>query len=881
MGAFREWVERLLGSARRGRSDEDLEAELRSHLEIANDASRMPDPQQAVRSARLRLGGSTQAMEAIRDQRGLPRLDAIFADVVFGWRQLRKHRGVTIAAVLSLGLAVGATTAAFRLVDAVLLRPMPVADPEGLFLVASTFADAEFRPDYSDSFDYPTLRRYRDAVGNRGDVMLLGSAARLSARIGSSEEPEHIYRQYVSGNVFPSFGLQPAAGRLIGPGDDQLPGAHPVAVITYDYWTRRFNRRADIAGQTLRIGSKQFEIIGVAPKGFVGTEPGRLTDVFAPSMMMTAAALDSPGWSWFRMWVRPKNGADAKEIQQIMQADFAADHRVKAARMPPETPKARVDAYLREEIALIPAASGASGVKKQYRSPLLILMTLVALVLLVACANVANLLIGQALTREKEMALRLSIGAGRGRLVQLVLIESLLLAAMATAVGSLIASWSAPLVVSMLAPPDEPVRLVLNAGWRSIAFGALLTLAVTMLFGVAPALRASSARPLHALRGGENPRGQWRLTHSLIAIQMTFSVAVLFVAGLFLTTFHRLSTQPLGFAGNGLVILDVDAPDTLEAERWAQIVGAAAVAGWTPLSGNTWSGRVVMPGRIPPSLPPYFVTVGPGYFETLGIPMRSGRDFRAGDPQPKVVKKLAIPGVGIVNDAFAKVYFDGRNPVGQRVDIGGTTMEIVGVVGDAVYRNLRERIRPQAYVPFESGGNASVVFRTKRDEAAFGTEVSKRLVTMPGGLHVDVTDMTAVVRRQLLRERLLAILSMFFAGVAVLLAGVGLYGVSNHAVIRQRREIGIRLALGAGAGRIVGHVTGGLFLMISIGAAAGLAAGVAGGRFVESLLFGVRATEPSAVIAPLAALFGAAAVAALPAALRASRLNPSKALRSE
>jgi putative ABC transport system permease protein len=310
-------------------------------------------------------------------------------------------------------------------------------------------------------------------------------------------------------------------------------------------------------------------------------------------------------------------------------------------------------------------------------------------------------------------------------------------------------------------------------------------------------------------------------------------------------------------------------------------VDAAAVAAWTPLSGNTWTGRIIIPGRTPPALSPYYVSVAPAYFETMKIPMRSGRDFRAGDTPPIVEKSRKIPGVGIVNESFTRVYFDDRDPVGQHVDIGGTTMEIIGVVGDAVYRNLRERIRPQVYLPFESGENASIVFRTKGDPSVLGTQVSKRIATMPGGLRADSTEMSAVARHQLLRERLLAILSMFFAGIAVLLAGVGLYGVSNHAVIRRRHEIGIRLALGAGARRIVAQVTGPLFLMISIGAVAGLAAGVAGGRFVESLLFGVRATEPFAVVAPLAALFGAAAMAALPAALRASRLNPSKALRSE
>jgi predicted permease len=656
-------------------------------------------------------------------------------------------------------------------------------------------------------------------------------------------------------------------------------------VITHDFWTRRFNRRASIVGETMQIGAIRYEIIGVAPADFVGTEPGRLTDIFVPSTMNTAA-LNSPGWSWFRIWIRPKNGADARDIQQILQPGFAAEHKAESARLPPETTKARMDAFLNEEVALLPAASGASGVKKQYRGPLLILMALVALVLLVACANVANLLIGQALTRVREMALRLSIGAGRGRLVQLMMIESLLLAAMATAVGWLIAEWSAPVVVSMLAPPDDPVRLVLDADRRALAFGATLTLGVTLLFGLIPALRAASAKPMQALRGGDDPRDHRRLTQTLVAAQMAFSVAVLFVAGLFVTTFSKLSNLPLGFADSDLIVLDTDARSDLPPETWAHIVetlrntpgvDAAAAAGWLPLSGNSWRGRVTVKGRTPPVVPPYFVSVGVEYFKTMGIPIRDGRDFRVGDKQPT---EDSSP-IGIVNEAFARVYFDGRSPVGQQVNVRGGVMEIVGLVGDAVYRDLREPIRPQVYLPLETRSGVSIVVRTTGDPASFGPQLGRQIAGMSMGLRADSSEMSALVRRQLLRERVLAILSMFFAGVAVLLAAVGLYGVLNHAVIRQRKEIGIRLALGSGSARVVAHVTGGLFLMSAVGASAGLLAGMAGGRFVESLLFGVNVTGPAAVLAPVAALLLAAAAAALPAALRASRLDPSQALRSE
>jgi putative ABC transport system permease protein len=545
------WIGRLRNQFRRGRVSSDIEEELAAHFDEAIARGR------STGDARRAFGSELLHRERSRDIRLLPWLDALAADVVFGWRQLKKNRVVSVAAVLSLALAIGATTAAFRLVDAVLWRTLPVTAPERLFFLAVSNSGAEGRLSYNDDFDYPTFRQYRQIVGYRADVMLLGGGSKQDARFGSNDEPEPVYREFVSGNVFGVFGLQPALGRLLTPNDDLKPGAHPIAVLSYDYWTRRFGRDPKVLGKTFRLANNSYEIVGVAPAGFVGTEPGFVTDVFIPSMMNTQA-LDSPGWSWFRIWVRPKPGIAPEQIRQPLQAALMREQQERIKTLSSDTPKQAIDAYLSQTVNLFPAASGASDLQRNYRRPLLILGLLVALVLLVACANVGNLLTAQATARAREMALRVSIGAGRGRLLQMVFVESALLAITASALGTLFAWRAAPLVVSMLAPADDPVRLILDADWRAVGFGVALTAAVTFLFGLAPALRASSVKPISALKGGEDPHTRRHLMNSLVAAQMAFCVLVLFVAGLFVSTFERLSNRPLGFSQKGILLLETD-----------------------------------------------------------------------------------------------------------------------------------------------------------------------------------------------------------------------------------------------------------------------------------------------------------------------------------
>jgi putative ABC transport system permease protein len=897
MNALREWIHRLFGSLRQGRRDKELEQELQLHLELAAEHARKRghSPDDARRAARIQLGNVSQAMEDLRDQRGLPWLDALTSDVRFGWRQLNKHRAVSLAAILSLGLAIGATTAAFRLVDAVLLRPLPVADPGRLFVVAFTEHDPQNRLETRDDFDYPTYRQYTNVIGDRADLLVIGTTARQDIIVGNSE-PEKAFRQFLSGNVFPSFGLRPALGRLLVPADDAAPGSHPVAVLSYDYWTRRFGRDPQAVGQSLRLGPQAYEVIGVAPRGFIGTEPGRMADVFVPATM-NVQALNSPGWSWFRLWVRPKPGVAPSEIQQLLQTAFTEEHQQRAKTLPGETPRDSIDAYLKERIELLPAGSGASGMQTTFRRPLMILGGLVVLVLLIACANVANLLIAQAMTRGREMALRVSIGADRWRLIRLLLIESALLAVLATIVGTIFGWWSAPFIISMLAPAEDPVRMVLDPDWRALAFAIALTTVVTGLFGLAPAVRASSFTPITALKGGSDPRGHRRLMDALIGAQMAFCVFVLFIAALFVATFTRLLNQPLGFSHDHALVIDTEARGRPEpTESWMQIVDnlrqvpgvqAAAIASWALLSENRWSGTIFIPGRPPETRPAYFLETAPGFFDAMQIGMVQGRDFRSGDPAPQVDQQnQPIAGLAIVNEAFARVYFDGQNPVGQKVSIRPRNIvyapvEIVGLVRDAAYFAVREPMRPTLYVPLGPRNNASLIVRTSGDPLMLAATLRQQIATLRPDLRIQVGRMSGLVSRQMLRERLLATLSSFFAVVALLLASIGLYGVLNYGVVQRRREIGVRMALGARAVHVARGVTREMVLIVTVGAVIGLAGGLGFGRVVERLLFQVRAVDPLVVLAPLCALAAAAAVAALPPILRAVRIDPAQTLRAE
>ena len=814
-------------------------------------------------------------------------------DAVFGWRLLLKQRTASIAALVSLALAMGASTAAFRLIDALLLRPLPIASPQRLYAVAFEGRGVDGRLMTYDSCSYPMFERMRDAVRDRADAIAVSYAGHDDLTFGSDLEVEKAYIQYVSGRMFPLFGLHAAAGRLLTGNDDLTPGAHPVAVLSYDYWTRRFGGNPRAVGRTFRIGGRVFDIVGVVGRPFTGTETGAVTEVFVPMSMKDPRTLASPNNFWLRTLVELRRGVTPAPVGEELRAVFRTIQEEQARIGPPRP--GRVPPH--DKMQFEAAAAGRSNLQRDYRLPLTALAVLVALVLLIACANVANLKTAQAAARAREMALRISMGAGRWRLARQAIVESAWLAFPATALGAIFAWWSAPYLLSRVNSPDNPARLALPADWRVLAFALALALSVTILLGLAPALRASSMKPASALKGGEDPHARRRLMHTLVALQTAFCILVNFVAGLFVTSFERLSHQPTGFSAQRMLNLETvtyrpQAPSAwdqvLERLRDAPGVESAALTIWPMMSGESRVRAVSIGNGEAFAMLCDILNVTPGWFDTMRIPLLDGRDFRPEDSSPRAA---------IVNRAFARQYLEGVNPLGKSFQMetpkGRIAVPIIGFVADARSRdNVRFPIRPTAYFPyqavdaqgvFQPMGRGTFAVRTASpNPLALASMLRQEVPRTRAEFRVsNIRTQVEIEESKTVRERMLALLALFFSAVALALAGVGLYGVLAYTVESRRREIGIRIAIGASAAKIAQGVTADVFTMTLVGSAAGLALGVVTARYLETLLFDVRATDWARLALPVFSILAAAILAALPAAMRAARVDPAEALRAE
>jgi putative ABC transport system permease protein len=878
-----------VGNVFHGRSlSREIDEELQSHIEEAIAEGR--DPAEVLKA----FGSVPWLREESRDIKLIPWLDSLRADAVFGWRQLMKRKVTSAAAILSLSLGIGACTSAFRLIDAILLRPLPIAEPQRLYDLFRQEIGWDGKPGTFDGWAYPVFRQMRAAVKDQSELIAVSYAQRTDLTYRSEQEMERAYLQYVSGSMFGSFGLRPALGRLFTESDDMQPGAHPYAVLSHEYWTRRFGQDAKVIGRTFRVGDHLYQIIGVAEERFSGTEPGTMVDVFLPAMMNRSVGLSDS--TWHRTLVMLKPGVAVEPLRQRLDAISLAFERERAKGFT-NVSKQGIENYLHQRVMLEPAPSGVSDMQSANRRSLTALGVMVALVLLIACANVANLMTAQAAARAREMALRVSIGAGRWRLVQLALVESSMLAFLAAALGGLFALWSAPLVAGMINPADSPTRLSLPADWRVLGFGLALSLVVMLLSGLVPALRASAVKPVSALKGGEDPRSRRRVMNALIAAQVVFCFLVLYVAGLFASTFDRLSRQPNGFSAERILTLDTLSQHAAPPVFWEQAaqhlrsvpgVERVALAGWSLLSGSAWNDGVSINGGPPSEDLTYFLSVSPGWVEAMKIPLMNGRDFSVND---------TYPGSAIVNDTFVERYFNGENPIGrsfdQLEDEGRRIhLQIVGVVRDARYLGMREPIPPVAYVPFHSidkqGAGTPIdrgtfIVRTSMANPLALASILRREVSkaQPEFRVSNIRTQEEINQSLTVRERLMAALALFFAAVALLLAGVGLYGVLDYSVLQQRREIGIRRAIGAPAGDIVRRVTVDVFSMVLVGALAGVALGLASVRFIEPLLYQVKATDLRVLALPSLTILTVALLAALPAVIRAVRIDPAKSLRAD
>lgn len=890
------WWSRTANVFRHDQLIGEIDEELESHIEEAIAEGR--DPTEARRA----FGSILRYREQVCDVRLVSWVDALRADAIFGWRQLLKHNVTSAAAVLSLGLAIGACTSAFRLADALLLRTLPVDAPERLYVLTHQTLGANQDFQTSDVTEYPLFRSLRVAVRDQAALIAISHGERIDLTFTPTQDMEKAYRQFVSGWMFDAFGLQPALGRLLTEGDDETPGGHPHAVLSHDYWIRRFGQDPTIVGRTFHVANQVYEIVGVVENGFTGTEPGTMTDIFVSTMMHPG--VNRADWSWFRTFVKIETGVAPDVVREKLRATFHT-FREDVAKQFVGRPTESIDRFLNATVSLEPAAAGVSALQATYGRSLAVLGALVTLVLLIACANVANLMTAQTATRSREMALRVSLGAGTRRLVQLVLVESVWLAGLATVVGGLFAWWSAPAVVSMINPAETPVRLTLPVDWRVLTFDLALALGVTCLFGLAPALRASAVTPLNALKGGEDPHARRHTMHALIAIQVAFCVLVSMACGLFVATFERLSNQPTGFSAEQVLTVDAVASRAHPA-LWDQVadhlrtlpgVQSVAMSSWPLMNGTVWKTFISPDGARASDLQPYLLTVSPGWMDVMKIPLIDGRDFHVTD---------TYPGVAIVNRAFAHFYFNGENPIGRWFEetpsrgdalpkeAAGTRyrIHIVGLVGDARYQDMREPIVPTVYVPFRSTDASGAlepinwgtfIVRTSALEPLVLASVMRQEVSRARSeFRVNnIRTQTSLNEAHLVRERLLATLALFFAAVALALAGVGLYGMLRYSVLQRRREIALRMALGSRPLDITRRVTAEVVSMTLIGTLAGLAFGLASAQYLEPLFHQVKATDPAMLVVPVVTLLVVALVSALPAVLRAVRIDPIIMLREE
>ena len=803
---------------------------------------------------------------------------------------------VTVVAILSLGLGIGANTAIFSILDTLMLRSLPVKAPDRLAVLGT----GEGR----DSWTYPIWEQVRD----RADLFD-GAFAYSSSRfnLASTGQTDYVDGFWASGRVFDVLGVRSVLGRTLTEADDRRGGGPdgPVAVISYRYWQSRYSGAADVIGRTLTIERVPFTIVGVIPPEFFGIEVGRTFDVAIPFgteplIRGKESALDRRSSWWLSIVVRLKPG---QSVSAGTAAIRGVQSQVREATMPQNFRAEDKARYLTEAFNLIPAATGNSYLRDRYRTALLTIMGVVALVLLIACANIANLLLARATARRHEMSVRLALGASRVRLIRQLLVESLLLSGCGAIAATLFARWGAALLVRQLSTSTNTVFLDIGVDWRMLGFTALIAVATALLFGTAPAFRASGVTPNDALK--ERGRGvvgdrRFGLGNLLVVAQVALSLLLLVAAGLFMRTFTSLSHLPLGFDRNPILVASISATratanpadrvDLYDRLRRAAAavpgVTSAAASAVTPVSGSTWQYAIErfddrLIGEKDRGV--YVNLVSPAWFQTYGTRFLGGRDFNDHDTK-------AAQHVAIVNEAFARKFTNGANPIGHHFrqpeypDRPAFDQEIIGYVQDAVYRSLRAPVPPTMYVPIaqqaEPPSSISISIRVATGSPAL---LTKSVASALGAVNADITmtfrPLADQVDSSLIQERVVAMMSGFFGALALLLAGLGLYGITSYAVNRRRTELGIRMALGAAPVGVIVLVLRRVGALVLAGVVVGTAISWMLARLVATLVFGLQPRDPATLVAAAVVLAAIGALAGWLPARRASRIDPANVLR--
>ncbi|MEP6637470.1 MAG: ABC transporter permease [Acidobacteriota bacterium] len=927
MSRLKEFVSRVRGMFMRNRLDRDLDEEMTVHLEmlVEENIRRGMSLKEARYAARRSFGGVEQTRETYRDQRGLPVVETLMQDIRFGFRMLRKNPSFTAVAVLTLALGIGANTAIFSVLDAVMLRMLPVSDPQRLVLVrwtakdwptiVSDFEGSNYKePDggwLCESIPYPIYDAMRTENTTCSDMFAFASnIPDFNVQIDGT--PHSAATEPVTGDYFGGLGVKTVLGRPILP-DDDVAAAPAVAVLSYNFWRSKLGGDSSVVGKAIVMNSIPFTVTGVAPPGFSGTNPTADVDVWVTLKMFprlvraldfgepqpggdaAATYWEQPNTWWLIVMGRLKPGAS--ESQARAELDGIFNQRVDAMIT---SEKAQQN---RPSFRLAPGNKGLDDLRREFSEPLFVLMGAVGLVLLIACANVAGLLLARATARQREIAVRLSLGAKRLRLIKQLLTESLLLAAIGGVLGLLIARWFSVLLVALVASGRESIQLPLELNWHVLLFTAGVALVTGVLFGLAPAVSATRISLAAALKeggaGGRLGANRSRLAKVLVSTQVALSLVLLVGAGLFIRTLQKLQNVPLGFDRQQLILFSVapglngyTGPRLAEyyrqvRERITGIPGVSAVtfSAQAPVAGGSSSSTVQIPGVTngKEGFELYRHLIGPGYFETLGLPILMGRAMDERD-------NVAGPLVAVVNHELARKAFGEDNPLGRILRFGSATkprdFQIVGVVSDAKYSSLRREAPPTGYFShlqaIKSAGYMTFQVRTGDNPEAIFPALRSEVAEVDA--NIPITNIDTLVQRidkALWLERMFSRLTASFGLLALVLVCVGLYGTMSYFVSRRTKEIGIRMALGANPQSVFRMVIIEGLALTGAGVVVGLAGAALGTRIISSALFEVPALDVLTFTVVAGLLVAVGLIACYVPARRAMKVDPMVALRYE
>jgi predicted permease len=877
-------IRRLWYRMTQTRHDADLTEEIETHRQLrqAQLERDRPSPAAAALASRRALGNLTLAREDAREVWTFAWIEHAWQDLVLAVRGLRHAKTFTLVAVGTLALGIGANTALFSIFNSLLLRELPVREPSRLVILDQ------------GSYTYPIWRAVEAQMTSVFESAFAYSNLELDLAVSGQRQP--VDAAYASGGLFDVLGVQAIRGRLLQASDDRPDANALVAVISHRFWQERYAGADSAIGATLTLDRQPFTIVGVMPPGFSGPDVGRIEDVMIPFaaepvLRGVDSGLDHRSMWWLEIMGRLKPGVS---LEQANAALVTLQPGIRAATIP-----ADAEGFLEDQLTLVSASTGRSPLRNRFETPLRAMQATVAAVLLIACASLANLMLARALSRRRELSVRLALGASRWRVTRLLAVETVVIVAAGAALGVLFAKWSSALLVQQLATWRGSVFLDLSLDWRVLGFTAALAAVTAVIAGIVPALSVTGVAPGDAMKeSSRTVTGDRRLSvrGALVVAQIALSLVLIVGAGLFLRTFAALNATPLGFAAGGLTVASVNLPasiaepaarrdllDRLDAAiAAAPGIRAAGLSVIAPISGSGWNDQVGADDGPPTAARrTYINAVTPQWFETMGIRRLTGRDFGRSD-------RVGAPDVTIVNETFARKFLTGRPPIGQRITAGGPRdrkeYEVVGVVSDAVYRSLREGVVPTMYLPLAAQESPfpRITLTLSTSTATRSTVDSLLAETLRGvdpGLTFSIRDFNQFIRGGLIQERLVAMLSGFFGGLALLIAAVGLYGVVAHAVDVRRTEIGVRIALGADRLGILVLVFRRVAVMLALGLAAGLGLSLWASRFVGALLFRLEPRDASTFAGALTVLIAASALAAWIPARRASRIDPAQVLR--